>query len=74
MANRFGCPDGRTHRSELRGLAARFRVVRARIRVDEVSLFDVGVAPLNQQAGVLPGEERAGNSPSPEVDALARVL
>jgi hypothetical protein len=67
-------PDRRAHRAELRGLAARVLERRARVGVNGLSLFDVGVCPLNQQARVLSGEQRAGDSASPEVDAIARVL
>jgi hypothetical protein len=74
LADRLGGANRGAHRSELGGLAARVGVVRTRIGVDELSLFDVDVAPLNQQARVLSFQESSGNSASPEVDALARVL
>jgi hypothetical protein len=67
-------PDRRAHRAELGGLATGVLGRRSPIRIDELSLFDVGVCPLNQQARVLSGEQRAGDSASPEVDAIARVL
>src|SRR4051794_1989593 len=70
----FGCPDRRPHRAELRGLPPRVLGRRAPVCIDEVSLLDVGVAQLNQQACVLSLQESSGNSASPEVDALARVL
>jgi hypothetical protein len=74
LAGRLGRPDRRSHRAELRGLPAGVLGRRAPVGIDEVSLLDVGVAQLNQQACVLPFQERTGNSASPEVDALARVL
>ena len=70
----LGRADGRAHRAELRGLAAGVLERRARVRVDEVSLLDVRVGPLNQQARVLAFEQRPGNSAGPEVDPVARVL
>src|SRR5207302_8169735 len=45
-----------------------------RIRIDQPALFDVGVAPLDQQARMLALEQRPGNSASPEVDPFARVF
>ena len=66
--------DRRSHRAELRGLAARVLERRARVRIDEFAVFDVDVGPLDQQARVLPVEQRPGNSASPEVDPLAGVL
>lgn len=70
----FGGADGRAHRAELQRLAPGVLELRPRVGVDEVTLLDVGVAPLDQQARVLSLQESSGNSPSPEVDALARVL
>jgi hypothetical protein len=73
-AQRLGRPDRRSHRAELRRLAAGVLERGACVGVDELALLDVGVSPLDQQARVLAREQRPGNSASPPVDALARVL
>jgi hypothetical protein len=70
----FGGANGRAHRAELRGLAARVLEGRARVGVDEVTLLDVDVAHPDEDARVLSFQESSGNSACPEVDALARVL
>src|SRR3954452_1369946 len=70
----FGCPDRRPHRAELGGLPPRVLGRRASVRINEVPMLDVGVAQLDQQARVLSLQESSGDSASPEVDALARVL
>src|SRR5213078_1663472 len=72
--SRLGGADRRAHGAELRGLAPRVLERRARVGVDELALLDVSVTPRDQLPRVLSGQERAGNSAGPEVDALARVL
>ena len=52
--------DGRAHRAEFGRLAARVLERRVCVGVDELALGDVGVRPLDQQARVLAGEQRAG--------------
>jgi hypothetical protein len=66
--------DRRPHRAVLLRLPSSVLELGASVRVDQVALLDVGVAPLNQQARVLSFQESSGNSPSPEIDAIARVL
>jgi hypothetical protein len=44
------------------------------VSVHELTLLDVGVGPLNQQARVLAVEQRPGNSAGQQVDPLAGVL
>src|SRR5687768_9957643 len=70
----FGGADGRAHRAELLGLAARVLELRPRVRVDEVALLDPAIAHPDEDARVLSFQESSGDSPGPEVDALARVL
>src|SRR3954447_26343080 len=74
LANRLRRADRRAHRAEVGGLPPRVLGRRASVGIDEVPLLDVGVAQLNQQARVLSLQESSGNSASPELDALARVL
>src|SRR5205085_7607890 len=74
LRRRLGGSDGRSHRAELLGLAARVLERRARVRVHEVALLYVDVATLDQQARVLSLQESSCNSPGPEVDPLPRVL
>src|SRR4051812_18531881 len=66
--------DRRAHGAEPGGLATRVLEGRPGVGVDELALRDVGVGPLNQQARVLALEQRAGDSPGPEINALAGVL
>jgi len=69
-----GSADRGAHRPELGGFAAGVLGGGAREGVDELALFYVGVAARDQLSRMLPGQERAGNSARPEVDALARRL
>src|SRR5437764_14374274 len=73
LRRQLGGSDGRSHRAELLGLAARVLERGARVRVHEVALLYVGVATLDQQARVLSLQESSGNSPGPEVDPPPRV-
>ena len=70
----LGRSDGGSHGAELGRLTAGVLEARVGIGVYELTLLDLGVAPLDQQARVLAVEQRSGNSPGPEVDAFARVL
>ena len=67
-------PYGRAHRAELLGFAAGVLEDGSGVGVNELALDDVGVCPLDQQARVLTPEQRAGDSASPQVDALSGVL
>ena len=74
LAGRFRCPDGRAHRAELLGFAAGVFELGARVGVDEVALLDLDVPARDQLPRVLSLEESTGNSPGPEIDAIAGVL
>jgi hypothetical protein len=70
----LGCGDRRAHRAELGRLAAGVLERGSRIGIDELALLDVAVGPLDQQARVLTGEQRPGNSAGPQIDPFARVF